>query len=226
MSSILKALKKLEHEKSGHCPDLLKIDSDILKVADPSPRFSPLSVVFLFLMVFGGGAAVAIFFMKDAKTPPATIKPQPVISAESLQVPPPVVKPETLPAEINIVPARTEPAFKALRTQHPITPVAGKGADSAAGKPARAAVSNVSDKPKEAAEAADGELPPSAVPTLRVNGIAFQNSGADSMAIVNGTPVSSGSIIEGITVEEVRKDRVLFQRNGEKFEIRMGQANR
>ena len=46
------------------------------------------------------------------------------------------------------------------------------------------------------------------------------------MAIVNGTPVSNGSIIEGVTVEEVRKDRVLFQHNGEKFEIQLGQSNR
>jgi hypothetical protein len=68
--------------------------------------------------------------------------------------------------------------------------------------------------------------PPPTIPALRVNGIAFQVSGADNMAIINGTAVASGSTIEGVTVEEVRKDRVLFQFNGEKFEIHLGQTNK
>ncbi len=64
------------------------------------------------------------------------------------------------------------------------------------------------------------------MPVLRVNGIAFQASGGvDNMAIVNGTPVSGGSLIEGTIVEEVQKDRVLFQRNGERFSILLGQSN-
>ena len=36
----------------------------------------------------------------------------------------------------------------------------------------------------------------------------------------------SSNRIEGVTVEEVRNDRVLFRRNGEKFEIQLGQSNR
>lgn len=228
MSSILKALKKLEHEKSGHFPDSLNIDSDILKVTDSSPRFSPFGMVLMFLLIFGGGIAVAYFFMKGTKTPLATIKQQPVITVirNPPQVPPPVIKTETLPAEIIVVPARKEPTVEALRKQHHITAFAGKVADSVAKKPAKAAVSSISEKPIEATKTANRELSDPTVPTLRVNGIAFQNNGADSMAIVNGTPVSNGSIVEGITVAEVQKDRVLFQRNGEKFEIQLGQANR
>ena len=64
------------------------------------------------------------------------------------------------------------------------------------------------------------------VPTLRVNGIAYQNGSADSMAVINGVPVLTGATIEGVTVEEVQKDRVLFQYNGEKFGIPLGQSNR
>lgn len=228
MSSILKALKKLEHEKSDHRPDSLKIDSDILKVTDSSPRFSPLGMVLLFLLVFGGGISVAFFFMKDTKTTLATIKPQPEITVKSNPPPvtPTVVKPETLPAEIIVIPARNEPTVEISRKQQQKPAAAGNAADNIVKKPARAAISNISEKPKEATEAANSEIPAPSVPTLRVNGIAFQNNGADSMAIVNGTPVSSRSVIEGITVEEVQKDRVLFQRNGEKFEIQLGQANR
>lgn len=228
MSSILKALKKLEHEKSGRFPNLLKIDSDILRAADSTRSFSPSVLVLLFLLVFGGGAAVAFFFLKDTKTL-TTAKPQPVITAKSLSSPvsAPVIKPETLPDEIVVVPARREPSGEASRKQQQKSAAAGNVADSIVKKPTRAAVSGVFEKAKEATEAVKKELPAAAaVPTLRVNGIAFQNSSADSMAIVNGVPVSSGSIVEGITVVEVRNDRVLFQRNGEKFEIKLGQSNR
>jgi general secretion pathway protein B len=228
MSSILKALKKLEHERSSRFPDSLKIDSDILRGTDSSRRVSTFALVLLFLLVFGGGAAVALFFMKETKEL-VTTKPQPVITAKSLQVPisAPVVSTETLPAEIVVVPARKEPSGEASRKHQPKTAVTGNSMDSIVKKPTKATVSGLSKKSEEAIEAVKSEHPiATTTPTLRVNGIAFQNSSADSMAIVNGTPVSSGSIIEGITVEEVRKDRVLFQRNGQKFEIQLGQSNR
>ena len=228
MSSILKALKKLEHEKSGHFPDSLKIDSDILKDSDSSRSFSQFSLILSFLLVFGGGAAVAIFFMKETKAVTAT-KPQPVITAKSLHSPvsAPVVNPETLPAEIVVVPARREPSGEVPRKQQQKPAATGNAADNIVKKPTRAAVSGISEKPEQATAAVKKELPAATtVPALRVNGIAFQNSSAESMAIVNGIQVSHGSIIEGVTVVEVRNDRVLFQHNGEKFEIQLGQSNR
>jgi general secretion pathway protein B len=228
MSSILKALKKLEHEKSGRFPDPLKIDSDILRGTDSSRSFSPFTLILLFLLVFGGGAAVAFFYMKDTKTL-TTTKPQPVITAKSLPTPvsAPVIKPETLPDEIVVVPARRESSGEASRKQLKKSATAGNVADSIVKKPARIGVSGIPEQPNKATEAVKKELPAAAtVPTLRVNGIAFQNSSAESMAIVNGIPVSNGSIIEGVTVEEVRNDRVLFQRNEDKFEIKLGQSNR
>jgi type II secretory pathway component PulC len=63
-------------------------------------------------------------------------------------------------------------------------------------------------------------------PLLRVNGIAYQNNSAESMAIINGNPLSKGSTIEGTTIEEIHKDKVVFQHNGRKFEIHLGQTNR
>lgn len=229
MSSILNALKKLEHEKSGRFPDSLKIDSDILKTAETPRSYSSFSLALLLLLVFGGGAAVACFFMKDTKASPTTTSPPAVVTAKSLpsRVPAPAVEPETLPAEIVVVPARTETSGNSSRQQQQKPAATGKATDSIIKKTTKAAVSGLSKQPKEANEALKREPPATvAVPTLRVNGIAFQNNSRDCMAIVNGTPVSSGSIIEGITVEEVRNDRVLFQRNGEKFEILLGQSNR
>ena len=227
MSSILKALKKLEQEKSSRFPDSLNIDSDILRTVDSPRRFSPFVLSLLLLLVFGGGVAVAIFFMKENNTAPqatSTLLPVQTVKKITPLPSPALVKPETLPAEIVVVPARSEPSgnLPRKRPKHP----------SAMGTVAKKSVntmirSAVAEGPIKPAEPPGSVLPAaSAIPTLRVNGIAFQNSAADNMAIVNGTPVSNGSIIEGITVEEVRKDRVLFQRNGEKFEIQLGQSNR
>src|ERR1700676_3731910 len=126
MSSILKALKKLEHERSGRFPDSLQIDPDIMRCTDSSRRVPTFALVLLFLLVFGGGATVAFFFMKETKEL-VTTKPQPVITAKSLQVPisAPVVSTETLPAEIVVVPARKEPSGEASRKQQQKTAVTG-----------------------------------------------------------------------------------------------------
>lgn len=228
MSSILKALKKLEQEKSGRFPDSLKIDSAILRTVDSSRSFSPFVRVLLLLLVFGGGAAAAVFFMKETAVPQVTTKSssvQPVKSITTLP-PPAQVKSETLPTAIVIVPARGEQSGKLPLKQRESKTGTGKSATSRANQKIR---SVVAEKPVEKTESngTEPQLPvATSIPMLRVNGIAFQGSAAERMAIVNGTPVSNGSIIEGITVEEVRKDRVLFQRNGEKFEIQLGQSNR
>ncbi len=58
-----------------------------------------------------------------------------------------------------------------------------------------------------------------------MEGIAFQDGGTDSVAVVNGAAVSKGSVIEGARVEEILKDRVKFSRGSEKFEIILDKTN-
>lgn len=205
MSSILKALKKVEQEKTSRIPGLLKIDSDILRTVD-SPRRSSSYTSMLLLLVFGGGAAAAFYFIKGPKAPPTPYDSPPVVTIKT--VPTPTAAPEVIQ---EVVPAKAKAeAVTALKIPT-----------------ARSVDFANSEKSKKPDIAAKKEIPAvTAVPALRVNGIAFQNSAADSMAIVNGTAVSNGAIFEGVTVEEIRKDRVLFQHNGEKFEIQLGQSNR
>lgn len=226
MSSILKALKKLEHEKSGRFPDLLKIDSDILRTVDSSRHFSPFLLALLTLFVFGGGAAVAFFFIKATNEPQTATESKPIITAKILQQPvsTAAAMPKTLPAEIVVVPARRPPVELSLKKPNK-SEVVSKVADVIVNESAWTATPVLSKKTEEVAQTVKVEQPAATVRTLRVTGIAYHNSGTDSMAIINGMPVSSGSIIEGATVEEIRKDRVLFQHNGEKFEIQLGQTN-
>jgi len=153
---------------------------------------------------------------------------KPEITAKNLQPQtlPAVVIPETHPTAIEIVPALKEPHSETVRKETKKSVAKNDLVGSTVKKNVPAIVSTISKKPAISTESAHKEIYTSKAPNLRVNGIAFQNSSADSMAIVNGIPVSSGSIIEGVTVEEVQNDRVLFRRNLEKFEIRLGQSNR
>ena len=226
MSSILNALKKLENERAGRSPDSLKIDSAILKTADVSQRFSPVSMALLVLLVFMGGATAAYLFLKEPKSAAVLTRQQPFMAKKTTQshIPVQEVKTETLPEEIVVVPAHKEYARESSHVP-PEKPEALSGKPTGAiNKAATKAVSGIAEKPKGKPEPTIKEIP-AAVPNLRVNGIAFQKSGSDSMAIVNGAPVSNGSTVQGVTVEKILNDRVLFQKNGERFEILLGQSN-
>lgn len=233
MSSILKALKKLEEDKAAHRPGELKLDVEIVRSDNPSRFFSTGAIVTSLLMLAAGSTATYMYMKRD-RPPSISESKTPVISNQHHRPPGSAVseiKTEPLPAAVVVVPAENQkkPAhLKAPGLLHQ-PPMPGRTASTIpAPRPAKPVVAS---KTADPAKTSKSPLPPVSesvkdVPTLRVNGIAFQNSAADSMAIVNGTPVSNGSIIEGITVEEIRKDRVLFQRNGETFEIQLGQSNR
>lgn len=238
MSSILKALKKLEDEKTSRFPDSLNIDSDILKSSHESRKMSPLAALLLLLLMFGGGAGAAYFIMKGNAKQPVTAAPQPitvVTATPSSPVAPQAAKPAApsaaKPAVAKPVAAPVQKKPSAVTAQKALPKKAATVAAKPPGakpSPARSTAQRSSDKALPAADTGSrSELPASAaVPTLRVNGIAFQNNSADSMAIINGIPVSNGSTVEGATVEEIKRDRVVFQRSGEKFEVKLGQANR
>lgn len=229
MSSILKALRKLEDDKSARKPDELKIDAEILR-SDNSPRFSSAGIISVAFLLLAGGSGATYMYMKQDRLPEPARSIQTSMSREKQTAIPPAsdIKTEQLPAAIVVVPATGQ---KTAQAEPPAQHQVAKTTAELPAKPSKSATPVVVSRPVEISKASRASTPPltssaNSVPLLRVNGIAFQNSNADSMAIVNGIAVSKGSIVEGITVEEVQKDRVLFQRNGEKFEIRLGQSNR
>lgn len=236
MSSILKALKKLEDEKTSHSPESLKIDSDILKSGSEARRMSPLAALLACVLIFGGGAGAAYFIMTGNTTRPTAVPPQAATTIAPVPLQPPAAtapqaaKPVQPLVKAVAVPIQKKPAVAAAQPKAKPQKIAAVAAKHPASKPPKATLQHSNDQPLPKADNGSKiELPPSAsptMPTLRVNGIAFQNNSADSMAIINGVPVSSGATVEGATVEEIRRDRVVFQKSGEKFEIKLGQANR
>lgn len=236
MSSILKALKKLEDEKSIRKPDSLKIDAEILR-GDASRRFSTVSTSLLAALLFVcGGGATYLFMKPDAgniagmKSPASAVAPLgPPSSATA--VAPVAEKPQNLhlqaelPKPDKVISARSDlkldntspssvtPPKLPVRVQ-PVKPLK------------QSEVKRPVVRTQPAPAAAIRPAAPVMVPPLKVNGIAFQDESTDRVAIVNGVSVSNGSIIEGAKVEDIQKDRVRFSYGGEKFDVTLGKSNR
>lgn len=232
MSSILKALKKLEDEKAAHQPDTLKIDSDILR-GESTRRHSTTGLILAALLLFTGGSIATYLYMKKDPSPPVESSKKPTEAPANLQSRLPLESPNTnvtetkterLPKSIEVVPARrsqaTAPVAPQLKKQ--ITPI----------KPAQLDTPSPRIKTEQQQKKVPLAVSPAvphvvrAIPLLRVNGIAHQGGTADNVAVINGVPVSDGAVIEGVKVEEIQKDRVRFSFKGETFEIALGKSNR
>lgn len=230
MSSILKALKKLEDEKTTRRPDTLKIDSDILRT-DSTPRYSTAGIILVALLLFAGGSVATYLYMKQGFSPGVAGTKTPSAITRTVQSPPPVsavpeIKTEQLPEAITVVPTRQSGPSKAVppKPQKQTAPV-----KSARVGVIRPVVPVKPDEPRRIPTSTSVQQPAAvtAVPTLKVHGIAFQGSSStDNVAVVNGAPVSNGSTIEGVKVEDIQKDRVRFSYKGETFDIPLGKSNR
>jgi general secretion pathway protein B len=226
MSSILKALKKLEQEKAARKPDSFRIDAEILRGGVQRSRFfssgASLAAVALFLC----GVGATYLYMKHDQTSAPVQQSQSSksgvggdSSSDATLFPVstlPAVQPQPRqPAKGISTPEKSEPSSRPMVTQQYTQRV----------KSVEIVPQAVPAEPKsESPPVPVAPLVPPAKSVLKVNGIAFQD-GADSVAVINGVTVSNGSVIEGARVEEIQKDRVRFSRGGEKFEIILDKSN-
>ena len=222
MSSILKALKKLEEEKSARMPDALKIDTEILRGGSPS-RFPYRNVTLLAVLFFACGSVITYLYVKQGAHPAGNLPPQ------AAQHPTAATKEprETMATEVGSSPTvQVEPP----RTNVKVAPLSAPHAKPLKHSRATATAVTAQPKPGSAAmpaapSAAQPAAPAKRIPTLRVDGIAYHFGSADSLAVVNGTTVYAGAIVEGAKVEEIGKDRIRFNYEGEKFEVPLGKSN-
>lgn len=63
------------------------------------------------------------------------------------------------------------------------------------------------------------QAPKSSLPALTVTGIAWEKDSPVHLAIVNGTSVSEGSLVNGVKVEKILHDRVRFTFENRSFEV-------
>ena len=230
MSSILKALKKLENDTSLYKPEQLKIDAKILQDG-VSGSFSRTSIFMIAVALFvcGGGATFLYFNISSRHA----ITPQTISSGTESQSPSPgpsgispllkSVKVQATTPEVS-TPTISLPVRKQTRLlKDPAQPSL-----SPRSKNQHVEVASPPELKPEAKPVPASTAPVSAVsrPILTINGIAFQEGGSDNLAVINGVTVSNGAIIEGVKVEDIQKDRVRFSQGSEKFEIILNKLNR
>ena len=212
MSSILKALKKLEYEKTARAPHALNIDAEILK---GSRRSIPvIGYTLTALALFACGAGITYYTMSP--------KSQQVLSSRQTAQHP--------TAGISVQTSAEAPS--ALTSRHPASvtespPVlpAPVSARTVLGTkaPDRQPQKNVAAAPVAPSPARSAVVPPvDAPPHFKVNGIAYQDESADSVAVINGQSVSIGATVDSARVEAILKDRVKFSRSGKTFEVMLG----
>ena len=223
MSSILKALKKLEQEKASQKPDSFRIDAEILRGGARRSFFStgaPLAAIALFLC----GVGATYLFMKHAQTSTPVQQSQSSKSGVRGDSAPGVFPVATLPAA-GPQPGQPESGISATEMSGHSPRFLEKQQYTQKMKSAEIVPQTVPAEPKSVSPSVPvAPLVAPAKPVLKVTGIAFQD-GADSVAVINGVTVSNGSVIEGARVEEIQKDRVIFSRGGEKFDSILDKSN-
>jgi hypothetical protein len=156
----------------------------------------------------------------------AVTRPAPSASAATAQAVEPVPTPTTMPAQApapepesaTAAPATVEPAEIARAA---VAPAARQEPPPAASAPARVSAPPPAPPPapKPAAQAEKETKPlKNGRPDFKINAIAWKAD--EPKAIVNMQRVYEGDVIEGATVVTIQRKSILFEYNGETFEVR------
>jgi len=227
MSSILKALKRLEEDKAERSDAPVDIGRDILRQPRRQRRSTNLSA--LPLAVAGSLVVAGVLFVlivwKSSTAPDFATKAEPVVS-----MPPSVpLQSVAVPAERPAV--HREPEVVEVRLAAPPVAIANEPAVAptarSAIRPAEttAVVKAPESKPPAEPAAAAVVQQQAARPHLTVSGIVFQSDRQARLAVVNDLPVMEGTVIEGARVEEILADRVRFAWEGGSFEVELGEED-
>src|SRR5512133_2679033 len=232
MSSILKALKKLENDKSMYKPEQLRIDSKILQEGS-SFKFSRTAVLLIAVALFMCVSGATFFYLKRGTSvvsvSPA-VAPQRDAHMTTPTTPTVLEKGKLSTGATPSSPPKTSPVSKTAKRMADDAPKIKQQSqpeNKTAAVPLPPTVPASEPAPVPAPELRATTPEHSVIrPVLTVNGIAFQEGSRDNMAMINGIAVSSGEMIEGVRVEDIQKNRVIFSQGGEKFEIRLNKSNK
>lgn len=220
MSSILKALKKLEEESVARRSEPKDIARNILRERQRQPPIPWLPIIAGMAAVAAVAVLVTFALMggfarpRDtsskaaAETPasqPPTPRPYPSQDEPKPALTPAIASPAADAGE-TIPHAATKPT-----TAHP--PRQATAVPQPQPSPQTTTPTAPSSRPVE-----ESSRPPESPqpPTLRVTGIAWQKESASRFAVVNGQPVSEGATVSGARVETILPDRVVFAYGGQK----------
>ncbi len=240
MSSILKALKKVEEEKAARLSGQTDISRAILPDRTSQNRRRPSmpvigGVLLLALLILG--VSVTLLRSRGTSTrmdaPRHPAQPAPAVAPPST---PPVAGP-SIPAPpspaplVTREPASVQPPPLPMPRQQSPRPTSPQPLQTPP-EPFSRPLPLPTATPQTPAETTARPAPvpaspqPHGVPTLRVSGIAWQKDSASRLAIVNGQPVGLGAAVSGATVDEIFPDLVRFSYKGEKIEVGLGKSSK
>ena len=213
MSSILKALKKLEQEKVLRGERTVDLALDIHRGTPRRQGGSPVFIVVVILLLVIATAGAWVLITPDGKNQ------QPLPGGGDVAIPPqPVaVLPETSPVPRPAAPAEPLPA--AIQ-ETPVAKVERNNAGVVAASPSLPVVAPKNEpRPSAAAtrESARSQLRQFA--GLKLTGIVWQEEASSRMAIIDDLPVMVGTAISGATVVEILTDRVVLSHDGRMSEL-------
>jgi general secretion pathway protein B len=203
MSSILKALKKVEAEKVSRSDAPVDIARDILR---QSGRGSGTGFRLLLLTFFALVAAAGVIVLLLSGIGEKTEDP---LRAAS-------------PAGEDIINPGVED-LQAASAARDNTPQSSATENLLSDKDLRPEPSVIFEDYRPAPDAARSKpIALDNIPDLIVTGIAYQQDREGRLAVVNELPVMEGTLIEGARIEEILEDRVRFVKDGRTFEVGLG----
>jgi general secretion pathway protein B len=227
MSTILRALKKLEHEKASRKPGSVDVDLEFLESTPPASRRSPLKGALIMGLLVACGSAATYLVMTSAEKAPDSSRSaalqarQSVFKAATTIIPViiPLANRSSAPAPPLQAQQQPTPATRAVPPLRysvitPAEPLSRKALTPEQHGQQPPGISRIPKIPRTPASTAP-------LPSLTVNGIALSD-GEKRKAIVNGMSVSVGSLIEGARVEDIQGNRVRFSLRGKTFEVSVG----
>ena len=247
MSSILKALRKIEEEKrvASHAAPDLRMDQGLAETK-PRPLLPLIAGVAL------GSVCVGFFFLWSSLDFPEVVSPpqpeaqvvvvgsnqaeQPVIVLEEKSPvtplsasPAPAVREKTPEKVVEtnkipeiILPAEPMPAV--FTTPEPIKTLEPPIAFEAQAKTPKV----VKEVPKESTTTTKASKPESLAvkarplpvgTSLKVTEVFYQDDPANSMAVVNDLPVMIGTFVDSAVVLEIRSDKVVFKIGDDSYDV-------
>lgn len=221
MSSILKALKKVEKDQNIAKPKTLAAVSN---TSSDSQRNSSTKLLIsgLTLFALGGGFVYYLTTLSSKKPVVYSNASEPAKNALSQRKEPEEPATPKAVSTVTVQPQKDSTTLFDTKVSQP-QPTARQVQTS---KHQR--TDNNVPVPSKSGKAAitSGSAQTATELSLEVNGIAYQGENGDSIAVVNGVSVSKRSVIEGVTVQEIHQDRVTFNRGGKIFDVELGKTGR
>jgi general secretion pathway protein B len=230
MSSILKALKKLETEKA------LTEEAAGINVSREILRQQPANRKAVFWLSIAGIVAIAVIaaltallLAKSPRQQEAKIAPAADLPLKDPALPPGastvIAAPPTGTGGRAVPSLTTAPEKRDLQPTSPallppsLPTAAGRSTTEMPASHASVAVPTQTETGRKPLSPSPSEQTDT---SLTLSGIAWNKDSADRLAIINGQPTATGATVSGVVVEEIMPDRVKVNSGGRSFEIFLG----